>query len=75
MKCTSLSILEELTPNMHFLNYIDGTLEVQHCVGARGCVTFFNALHLAHVPMSPRARISVLYEWLWLIKSRKVVDL
>ena len=34
-------------------------------------VTFFNVLHLAHVPMSLCARTSALDEWLRVIKGRK----
>ena len=36
-------------------------------------VTFFNCLHLAHVPMSLRARTSASDEWLRFIKSVKCI--
>ena len=51
-----------------FINY-----RISHW--CRNCVRFFNGLHLAHVPMSPREGASALDEWLWLIKCRKGLDL
>ena len=47
----------------------------QECVSLSMNVTFFNGLHVAHVPMSHWARTSALDEWLWLIKYRKGLDL
>ena len=41
----------------------------------RANVTFFNVLHLAHVPMSLRARTSALDGWLRIIKVQKGWDI
>ena len=49
--------------------------EVTTCSKGGVVVTFFNVLHLAHVPMSLRARTSALDGWLRIIKVQKGWDI